>query len=269
MRTLIVCLSLLLLAACGKSEPEPTVGEPAETAQPVAAEAAVDVYAAALANPARSAADKERDADRKPDQVLAFFNIEPGMQVLDIFSGGGYYAEMLSYIVGESGAVTVHNNEAYAQYVAQESLTRYGDDRLPNVSMLMAENNELSLPENQFDAAVYILGFHDFYYVSPENGWPQIDAPVMLAEIRKSLKPGAVFGIVDHAAAPGAPRETGNTLHRIDPAVVIQDMEAAGFLLEGRSDLLSNPDDDHSLNMADPAIRGKTDRFVMVFRNPG
>ena len=264
MRILITTLSLFLLAACGQPDPEPTTD-----AAPAAPEPAVDVYAAAVNNEARSEADRERDADRMPAEVLEFFGIQPGMHVLDIFSGGGYYAEVASYVVGESGSVTAHSNEAYAQYVAQESLTRYGDNRLPNVTMMMAENNELALDENQFDAAIFILGFHDFYYVSPENGWPQIDAPAMLAEIRKGLKPGAAFGIVDHAAAAGSPRETGNTLHRIDPAIVIEDMEAAGFVLESRSDLLRNPNDDHSLNMADPAIRGKTDRLVMLFRNPG
>ena len=68
---------------------------------------------------------------------------------------------------------------------------------------------------------------------------------------------------------PESLRETGGTLHRIDPAIVIEDMTAAGFELEGQSDLLRNPDDDHSKSVFDPELRGKTDRFVMRFRNPG
>jgi predicted methyltransferase len=83
------------------------------------------------------------------------------------------------------------------------------------------------------------------------------------------MKPGAVLGIVDHAAARGAPQETGNTLHRIDPQLARSEIEKAGFVFEEAADMLHNANDDHSLNMADPAIRGRTDRFVMRFRKPG
>jgi len=113
-----------------------------------------------------------------------------------------------------------------------------------------------------------ILSFHDIFYVDEDNGWPKIDGPAFLAELYKGLKPGGVLGVVDHFAEPGSPRETGGTLHRIDPAIVVEDIEAAGFVLEETSDVLRNFDDDHSLNMADPAIRGQTDRFVMRFRKP-
>ena len=74
--------------------------------------------------------------------------------------------------------------------------------------------------------------------------------------------------LVDHAAAAGSPRETGNTLHRIDPDIVVSELTEAGFVLDGTSDLLRNTTDDLSLNMADPSIRGRTDRFVMRFRKP-
>ena len=82
------------------------------------------------------------------------------------------------------------------------------------------------------------------------------------------LKSGGILAVVDHYAAAGSPRETGGTLHRIDPGIVIAEIEAAGFILDSQSDVLRNLEDDHSLNMSDEQIRGKTDRFVMKFRKP-
>ena len=134
--------------------------------------------------------------------------------------------------------------------------------RLQNVEVLMAENNELSLPADTFDAIMLVLSFHDLYHVDAENGWPQIDGVAFLAELKKALKPGGVVAIIDHRAAAGAPPETGNTLHRIDPQLVITNMEASGFELDGESDLLRNPDDDLTKSVFAPEIRGKTDRFV-------
>jgi len=226
------------------------------------------IYEQAVANPGRSAADRARDAGRHPAAVLEFFGIRPGMAVLDMYSGGGYYTELLSYIVGPEGRVIAHTNEAYARFVGEEATQRYANDRLPNVDVLIAENNELELPPGQFDAVMLILAYHDIYYVAPDSGWPRIDGPAFIAELREALKPGGLLAVVDHYAAAGAPAETGNTLHRIDPAIVIAELEAAGFRLEAQSDILRNTDDDHSLYMADPSVRGKTDRFVMRFRKP-
>lgn len=269
----VVCI-LVLLAACSQSErpaPETATDSASENNTESAPESAVDlatVYRSAVDNEARSNGDRERDALRKPDRILAFFGIRPGMRVLDMFSGGGYYTELLSYVVGPEGSVSAHTNEAYAQYVGDEAITRYGNDRLPNVEILMAENNELNLSPEEYDAVLLILSFHDIYYVDPKNGWPKIDGGKLLTEFYKGLKPGGVLGIVDHYAAAGSPRETGGTLHRIDPAIVTADLKAAGFVADGKSDALRNMEDDYSKNMADPAVRGKTDRFVFRFVKP-
>lgn len=226
------------------------------------------IYDAAVADAGRSDADRARDAGRKPAAVMEFFGITPGMDVLDMFSGGGYYTEMLSTVVGDEGSVIAHSNQAYAQFVGEEATNRYANSRLANVDILMAENDALEMPDGMFDAIMMVLAYHDIYYVSPENGWPKIDGPALVAELFAALKPGGIVGVVDHYAATGAPSETGNTLHRIDPQIVIDGMESAGFVLESRSDELRNPDDDHSQNMAAPGIRGKTDRFVFRFRKP-
>jgi predicted methyltransferase len=227
-----------------------------------------EIYRAAVANSQRTDSDRSRDAGRRPAEVLEFFGIEPGMHVLDMFSGGGYYTELLSYVVGPDGKVVSHTNSAYAQFVGEEAVNRYAGNRLANVEVLLAENNELDLPRNEFDAVMMILAYHDIYYVDADNGWPKIDGPVLVAELFDSLKPGGIVAVVDHYAAAGSPRETGGSLHRIDPEIVIDEMQSAGFVLDGKSDVLRNMDDDHSLNMSDPKVRGKTDRFVFKFRKP-
>ena len=265
-KIIIPLLVALAVAACGQPDSEPAAQEPAAKAAPAAVDPAV--YAAAVANPARPEADRERDAGRQPAAVLEFLQVAPGMRVLDLFSGGGYYAEILAAVVGADGHVVAHSNQAYLNFVGDEFAARYAEGRLPNVEVLMAENNELELAANQFDAITIVLAYHDTYWVSPENGWPAVDRPQLLAELYGALKPGGFVAVVDHQAVPGSPGETGGTVHRIDRAVVIADFEQAGFVLDGESDLLHNPDDNHELGVFDPAIRGKTDRFILRFRKP-
>lgn len=251
------------LAGCGADQP----GEPAAGSAALAP-APADPIAAALADARRPAGDLETDTRRKPREVLAFFGIAPGMTVLDMYSGGGYYAEILSYLVGEQGAVHAHNNTPYLRWLAEPIAERYKDDRLPNVQRFTAENNELALPAATFDAVLMVLSYHDVYHVDQENGWARIDGPAMLAQLYQAMKPGAVLGIVDHAAAAGAPPETGDSLHRIDPALARADIEAAGFVFEAASDVLANPQDDHTLHTFSDQMRGRTDKFVFRFRKP-
>jgi len=234
----------------------------------VATESGLSIYDAAVASTARPESDRARDAGRKPAEVLAFLGIEPGMNVLDMFTGAGYYAEIIASVVGEEGKVIAHSNEAYLGFVGNAFEEKFGSGRLTNVDVLMAENNKLSLATNSLDAVMLVLSFHDLYHSDAENGWPPIDAPAFLAELRKGLKPGGFVAIIDHYAEAGAPAETGDTVHRIDPAIAIAEMEAAGFILDGQSDLLRNPDDDLTKSVFAPEIRGKTDRFIMRFKNP-
>ena len=113
-----------------------------------------------------------------------------------------------------------------------------------------------------------ILTYHDIYYVDADNGWPQIDGAKFLAELKNGLKPGGMLAVVDHNAEAGSPRETGGTLHRIDRQIVIDELEAAGFVLEASNDVLRNREDDYSKGVFDPGMRGNTDRFVLKFRKP-
>lgn len=233
--------------------------------KPLDGAAAVD---AAVASTSRPVPDRLRDENRRPGEVLKFFEIRPGMKVLDLWSGGGYYTELLSRLVGSNGTVVAHNNGPYLDFTKNELATRYGDNRLSNVQPLVAENNQLSLPANSFDAVLMTNVYHDVYLDDDKIGWEPIDTSRFLAEVFQSMKPGAVLGIVDHAAAAGAPAAVGGTLHRIDPDRVRKDFTAAGFVLEAESDVLRNLADDHTRVVFDPTIQGRTDQFVFRFRKP-
>ncbi len=245
---------LCLLSACATSN----------TSRPLSTQE----ISAALSVADRSESDKKRDATRKPEQVLSFFGLSSGMKVLDLYSGGGYYTEIVSNLVGSDGHVDAHNNAAYRQFAKGEIATRYTDGRLTNVTALRAENNQLTLSPATYDTVLLILGYHDIYYVDEKNGWPQIDRDKLLAELYKALKPGGVFGVVDHSAVSGAPASVGATLHRIDPQRARNEISRAGFVFEDSSDVLLNPDDMLDKAMFDPLVKGKTSRFIYRFRKP-
>ena len=263
---------LVVASGCSGLDPEASarmangaMGSSRPSSSAIAQPAAAD---AALKNPQRRPADRTQDDRRKAAAVLEFFGIQPGMAVLDLYSGGGYYAELLSYLVGPAGRVVAHNNTPYLSFAGTEVAERYREGRLPNVEQLIAENNELELPVQRFDAVIMIKAYHDVYFVDDEIGWARIDRPEFLREVFDAMKPGAVLGIVDHAAAPGAAPESGGTLHRIDPEVIKSDMKAAGFVLEAQSNILRNPQDDYSTRVFDESVRDRTDRVVMRFRKP-
>lgn len=258
---------LVLVAACQQQASD----EPPATAETPAAEASMpetSVYAAAIAHPGRLEGDLDSDAGRKPAEVLEFIGVRPGDRVLELWAGGGYYTELLSHVVGVDGSVAAHMNTPITNFAGEAFVARHVDNRLPNVEVLVAENNQLDLAADDFDAITIILNYHDLYWASEQYGWEQIEVAPFLAELLEGLKPGGVLGVVDHVAAEGSPPDSGSTVHRIDPAYVKNELEAAGFLFDGDSDVLRNPEDDHSKNVFDPEIRGKTDRFVMRFRKP-
>jgi len=270
MKKIIALFTLaFVVAGCDRpaNESEVATSEPTPAAAAVV-EAEVSIYEAAVASSTRFEADLASDAGRKPEVVLEFFGIQRGDTVLEMWAGGGYYTELLAQVVGDSGKVVAQVNTAILGFTGEEHEKRHADNRLPNTTVLLAENNELALEADSFDAATIILNYHDLYWSSEEYGWEQIDVPAFLAELYKGIKPGGTLGIVDHQAVSGSPAETGNTLHRIDSAIVIAELEGAGFVLDGESNELTNPEDDHTKGVFDPEIRGRTDRYVMRFRKP-
>lgn len=231
--------------------------------------ASTDVYTAAVENSARSAKDKEVDSRRKPAQVLEFFQIKPGMDVLDVFAGGGYYSEILSNLVGPKGSVALYNNKPWDDYVSKAVTPRLAENRLPNVERIVMAPEAIATIAKRYDAAIFILGMHDLYYADEENNWPAIDKSAFMKGVFDLLKEGAVFGVIDANAIAGADNQAvGKKLHRVDPAAIIADVEAAGFKLEAKSDLLANPKDDKTTSVFLPENRYNTDRSVLRFRKP-
>jgi len=221
---------------------------------------------AAVENSARPPADVARDAARKPSEILEFFEIEPGMTVLDVFAGGGYYTEILNQLVGPEGKVFSHNNVAYEGFVGEELSARFANDRLGNVERVTAEANELDFEDGSLDAALMILAYHDFFFGNEQYAWPRVDEQAFLESLCRDLKPGAILGVVDHVANPGGDiSEVAFSLHRLDPQKVISDMTDSCFDFAEESDLLRHPEDDHTLPAISPELRGKTDRFVYKF----
>jgi predicted methyltransferase len=223
----------------------------------------------ALQSDSRSADDKKLDDLRHPADVLEFLGVEPGMAVFDIFAGGGYYTEILSHVVGSEGRVTHYNNAPWAAFVKQATDKRFSAGKLANVEMLVASPESLANQTPDFDAAIFVLGMHDVYYADPGTGWVSIDKDKFAKGMFNLLKPGGVLGVIDHNAVPGTdPAVVGKSVHRVDPAVIIADLTAAGFVLEATSELLANPQDDKTTSVFLPENRFNTDRSLLKFRKP-
>lgn len=233
----------------------------------IAGDAASDsIYARAVADPARSEEDRTRDARDKPADILALAGFAPGMKVADIFAGGGYYSELISDVVGPGGSVLMLNNTAYQQFAREELKERLKDGRLANVKPMLVESCNLRLGKEDLDGALIVMSYHDLYYVDEQGGWAPINAGNFLDQIHAALKPGGAFLIVDHAARSGTGKDAAQDLHRVDETFAKRDIESHGFKLEKTWDGLRNSADEHTKLVFDPSIRGKTDRFVHVYR---
>lgn len=218
--------------------------------------------AAALAHAQRPAADRERDGQRRPGEVLEFCGVEPGMTVADMMAGTGYYTEILARYLGQEGTVYAQNNRYVLERFADEGLSkRLAKPGLERVIRLDTEVDAPELPAGALDAALMFLFYHDTF-------WMKADRAAMNKAIFDALKPGGVFCVSDHRAAPGAGASGVESIHRIEESIVSREVQAAGFVLEESSALLAHPADDRSGNVFDPEIRGRSDRFLLRFRKP-
>ncbi|HEY8574638.1 methyltransferase [Phenylobacterium sp.] len=218
--------------------------------------------AAAIADPARPEADVKRDADRKPAEMLAFAGVRPGMKVADFLPGGGYFTRIFAKAVGPSGKVYAVINPPAPNAQQPPPIIAVAQG-YPNVQVTPVPFANLALPE-PVDVFWTSQNYHDLYLTRFNLDVPSVDKAIFNA-----IKPGGVLIILDHAANAGAEvGPTANTLHRIDPAVVRRNLEAAGFRYEGESRALANPADDHTKGVFDPSLRGHTDQFIYKFRKP-
>ena len=233
-----------------------------------ASAAQVSVERAVAKADARTADNVALDVNRKPAELLNFFGLKRGMQVLDLFGGNGYWAEIIAPTIGPRGRVTVWQP---AQFYNEERRTSFiaGAGRNNNVQLISSPFEAPDLLPASYDFALINLDYHDVYWENAQRGIPRMDPQAWLQRLYAAMKPGGIVGVVDHVAPSGVdPRQSVEKLHRIDPAVIVADFQRAGFELEGQSEMLRNPADDHSLSVFDKAIRGKTDRAVFKFRKP-
>jgi predicted methyltransferase len=211
----------------------------------------------ALAAPGRPAADKERDAVRKPIETVQFLGIKTGDTVIDVIAAGGWFTEVLSGAVGPSGKVLAQNPEFFVQRDGFVAAEKARNDRLGNVTPVhgeLAANNVKGA-----DAAITALNLHDIY-----NGQGGEAAAVAFAKgVYDALKPGGVFGVIDHAGVAG---QNNAQFHRMQAAQAKDVLTKAGFTVEAESNVLANPADDHTKGVRDMA--GHTDQFLLRARKP-
>ena len=231
---------------------------PAMAAEPDAA------VATAVADEGRLADNRKLDAARQPAVVLDFAQVKRGSTVADLLAGNGYFSEMLADLVGADGTVVPLNTPGFHDAAVWAGLQKSHANLKPKVSEIAA----MDFAPGSLDMMFTHLVYHDMYWESEKFKYPRIDVDPLVAGWFRALRPGGTVVIVDHVGPAGDTRAIVEKMHRIDPATVRADMERAGFVFDAASDALHVASDDHSLNVFDPAIRGKTDRFMMRFRKP-
>ena len=219
------------------------------------------IYAAP--SPAQDHGDAMTDPALKRAEVLAFVGVKPGDRVADIVAGR--FVRTFSQAVGPTGKVyaveTAEVVKAHPEVMGM--LNQIASAPGSNVVISATPVNDMGLPYH-LDEVFIRQNYHDLHdkFMGPA------DVPGFNRQVFAALKPGGVFVVLDHSA-PGTDLAATETLHRIDEAAVKREVEAAGFLLDGESHILANPADDHSKMVFDPAIRGKTDQFLLRFKKPG
>jgi len=254
----LAAISLTALAACT------TMGSDA----PHSHATTLELANAAIANPARSAESRALDESRRPAEVLAFLGLQSGMDVADLVTGSGYWAQIMAKVVGPQGSVTAFEPDQFYRAGAEKDKLDALVAASPGVTLTHYPFEAFAPRANSYDFALINLSYHDLYWESAKYGIPRTDPAAYVRNLYAAMRPGAVVGVIDHVGPAGDTRAIVEKMHRIDPATVRADFERAGFKLEAQSSLLANAADDHTKGVFDPAIRGKTDRFLYRFRKP-
>ncbi|HUQ06039.1 MAG TPA: SAM-dependent methyltransferase [Kofleriaceae bacterium] len=284
-RHIVIVAAVLLGAGCKKTaKEEAPPAAPTTTADAATTAAVIDAApppevkpytpAADVTEPIRAAVtasdrtvdDRALDAGRHPAEVLTFFRIAPGQKVAELFAGGGYTTELMARTVGDTGKVYAQNTKEILDKFARQPWTERAAK--PAMKNVVAVEQPLDAPlpadAKDLDAVLMILTYHDAV-------WQKVDRAKMNKAIFDALAPGGVYGIVDHSAVADSGDRDAETLHRIDQKVVEKEIAAAGFVLDGQSDVLRNPDDARDWNSSPRQAgerRGTSDRFVLRFVKP-
>jgi predicted methyltransferase len=248
-------LSTALFCATVSAQPEPVLSSEASQA----------AIRAAIASDIRPPEDKARDAERHPLEVLSFFRLEPNMRVIEIMPFGGWFTKIIGPVVRDEGML----------YTVQDDLGEYSDALEPTLA-LPGMDKVVKLDWNgreptgrewvgsgawdvePVDLVVTFRNYHNFGYE---------DRMLINKSTFDALKPGGLYGIVDHTRRHNEPdnRENGR---RMDPVLVIKEVQDSGFVFVDYSDVKRSPEDELIYEVGNPAVTGKTDRFVMLFQKP-
>ncbi len=249
-------LAVLLLGALAM-----TGSQAAPVAEPTPA------VTAAVADRSRPASDTARDSNRKPLEVLTFAGVKPGDRVADYAAGSGYFTRLFSDIVGLSGRVYCSVPSGLYQYPNIVKGTAEIEAFIaghPNTSLFFGEPLQVARYPEKLDLFWISQNYHDL----KDSFMGPVDMAAFNRAVFAALKPGGLYIVIDHVAAPGSPANVTDTLHRIEPAVVRHEVEAAGFRFAGESRVLANPADPHTAGPFNPSIQGRTDQFIYKFRKP-
>lgn len=210
-------------------------------------------YAAIVADAERPQNERELDGARKPSEVLAFYGVNKGDKVADIWAGRGYYTAILSQVVGSEGLVyTVNPNSR------DEVNSRWKAPKFANVKIADGPLEKIAIPQDgSLDFVLIHLNYHD---LAPEG------RSAMNKRVLAALKRGGTYAVVDHSAKDGTGNEAAKTLHRIDKQLVIKEVTGAGFTLAKEGTMLRKPEDTRDFNVNKE--RNKDDRFVLAFQKP-
>ena len=232
----------------------------------IAAAASIPAYiTSAIASSSRPDKDRDRDVNRRPDLVIAFAGIRPGQKVGELMPGGGYYSRLFCQIVGPTGHLyTIAMIPAVKRDPPPPDAAAAAPpaNACSNVTADSQDASSLKLPPG-LDVVWTSENYHDLH--NAYFGKP--DLKVLDRAVYDALKPGGVFIIEDHAAAAGSGARDTETLHRIDPELVKQEVTSVGFVFVAGSDVLHNPEDTHEVKVFE--LKGRSDKFLFKFRKPG
>jgi predicted methyltransferase len=216
---------------------------------------AAERYRSVIASPIRTDQDRRMDASRRPAEFLPFTQVKPGMQVLDVSAGGGYTSQLLALAVGPTGKVWAQTPQP------GPTLTRRLAEHPQANLVVVARPFEDPVPDEAgpLDLVTLVLNYHDISYLP-------VDRAKMNQRLFAALKRGGRLVIVDHSALPGTGVSAGKTLHRIDEAVVLNEVRQAGFVVDAEGDFLRNPADTRDTPSAEPKV--PTDKFALRFVKP-
>jgi predicted methyltransferase len=217
-------------------------------------------YAAIIAAPDRSDADRQADKRRDPAPLLAFTGAKPGMKVLDMGAGGGYSTELMARAVAPGGTVYGQNPADIFPRAKENFLARMKTAAMKDaVALERPFDDPVPADMHDLDLITFLFYYHDTTYMN-------VDRAAMDRKMFAALKPGGILVIADHSAQPGADISVGKTLHRIDEATLRKEVEAAGFKVVAEGDFWRAPGDTRDFSTNRPP--SPVDNFVLKFQKP-